>query len=196
MPPDERALLAQIATGDQHAMKCLYALYRQRLWSYLYHQLAGDAGWTEEVTQDVFLAVWRSADTYRGEAQVGTLLFRIAHNLAANARRTRRRHPLGQPFQTADDGDEPAEPVVTYDSHEEAVLDRLMLQQALDHLSPRHREVLDLAFYQGFGSAEIALILGVPEGTVKSRISYARKALSACLQQLNAREGVVEEEVQ
>lgn len=153
----------------------------------IFYQLERDSGWTEEIVQDVFLAAWRSAGSYRGEAQLGTWLFRIAHNLAANARRGRRRHPLGRPFPGDEDADDTAsEPIIMYDSHEQAILNRLELREALDQLSSRHREVLDLAFYQGFGSAEIALILDIPEGTVRSRISYARKALSAYLRQIEA----------
>lgn len=180
MAPDERDLLAQIASGDVDAMKCFYALYRQRLWAYLWRQLDRDSGWAEEVTQDVFLAVWRSASGYRGDAQVSAWLFRIAHNAAANARRARSRRIAGQQLTSETDDDECGSPItLASPSLEDAVLDRLALAQALDRLSPKHREVLDLAFYQGFGSEEIAEILGIPVGTVKSRISYARRALQA-----------------
>lgn len=175
MPADERALLARIATGDQDALKCLYAVYRPRLWSYLFRQLDHDASGTEELVQDVFLAVWRSAGTYRGDAQVATWLFRIAHNLAANARRAHARQVASQPFD-ADNGNVPVRGDA-YDSPEDSVLDRLALAQALRLLSVKHREVLDLAFVQGFDPGEIAQILGIPAGTVKSRISYARQAL-------------------
>jgi RNA polymerase sigma-70 factor, ECF subfamily len=186
-PPDERTLLARIAGGDQHALQCLYGLYRQRLWAYLWHQLDGDSGWTEEVVQDVFLAVWRSAQSYRGEAHVATWLFRIAHNLAANARRGRTRHPLGQPFGAAEDDGEDASMATA--SLEEPVLARLNLHEALGQLSLKHREVLDLAFAQGFGLEEIAQILSIPVGTVKSRISYARRALRSHLAQAALAEG-------
>jgi RNA polymerase sigma-70 factor, ECF subfamily len=180
MPPDERALLAQIAGGDQHALRCLYAAYRTRLWNYLWRQLDRDPGWTEEVVQDVFLAVWRSAGSFRDEARVATWLFRIAHNLAANARREHSRRLSGQSLQG--DGDESDEDVTgAADSHEDVVLDRLALAEALDRLSPKHRGGLDLAFFQGFSADEIAGILGIPTGTVKSRISYARRALRAHL---------------
>jgi RNA polymerase sigma-70 factor (ECF subfamily) len=169
---DERALLRRIAGGDQHALRCLYAGYRTRLWGYLLHQLDGDAGWTEEVAQDLFLAVWRSAGTYRGESRPAAWLFRIAHNLAANARRARARRLQSEPL-AAEAGDElPVEA-----SHEDAVLDRLALLAALGRLSSAHREALELVFVQGFGMDEVAAILGVPVGTVKSRISYARRAL-------------------
>ena len=173
---DERALLRRVAAGDEHALRCLYARYRTRLWTYLFHQLDGDAGWTEEVVQDVFLAVWRSAATFRGDAQPATWLFRIAHNLAVNARRDRSRRPQAEPLEPADVADERADPLVD-DAHDDAVLDRLALSVALGRLSLPHREALGLVFVQGFSLGEAATILDVPVGTVKSRISYARRAL-------------------
>ena len=178
---DGRSLLRRIAAGDQHALRCLYADYRPRLWGYLFHQLDGDAGWTEELTQDVFLAVWRAAETYRGEAQVATWLFRIAHNLAANARRARDRQPLSERLTVGDDGRDERDDLPMGASHEDAVLNRLTLAAALSRLAPHHREVLDLVFVQGFSMAEVSTILGVPVGTVKSRVSYARRALHAHL---------------
>lgn len=187
---DERALLRRVAAGDQHALRDLYAEYRPRLWGYLFHQLDGDAGWTEELTQDVFVAVWRSAGTYRGDAQVATWLFRIAHNLAANARRARDRRPQTERLAIGDSGGsdelDERDDLPSGVSHEDAVLDRLTLASALGQLAARHREVLDLVFVQGFSMAEVSTILGVPVGTVKSRVSYARRALHAHLAHLAA----------
>lgn len=186
--PDERELrdlIARISGGDQDAMRRLYVAYYQRLWSYLWRQLYRDPGWTEEVVQDAFLAVWRSAASYRGEARVGTWLFRIAHNLAANARRAKGRRPQGQPLDGVGGFDEQGEvgDVAAAHSTEDVVLDRMMLEQVLGALTPNHREVLDLAFHQGFRVDEIAVILGIPVGTVKSRMSYARRALQQQLGQ-------------
>ena len=62
-------------------------------------------------------------------------------------------------------------------SHESAVIARLSLAEALDHLSTKHREALDLVFYHGFSLEETAQILDTPLGTIKSRLSYARRAL-------------------
>lgn len=186
--PGERELcdlLEQISGGDQGAMQRLYVAYYQRLWSYLWRQLDRDPGWTEEVVHDVFLAVWRSAASYRGEARVGTWLFRIAHNRAANARRAKGRRLQGQSLDGVRGSDELGEPgdVLVEQSTEDMVLDRLMLAQALGRLTRHHREVLDLAFHQGFGVDEMAVILGIPVGTVKSRMSYARRALQQQLAQ-------------
>jgi RNA polymerase sigma-70 factor (ECF subfamily) len=173
---DDRLLLAQVAAGDQETLRALYAAYAPRLWRFLLQQLGANAGWAEEVLQDVFVAVWRSAGGYRGEAHVATWIFRIAHHLAANARRDRARRPEGHLVELPEDAEEGA--LIGLDpSCEDAVLGRLALADALERISPRHRAVIELVFAQGFSCEEVARILGVPAGTVKSRLSYARRAL-------------------
>lgn len=188
---DEPLLVARIAAGDGQAMHLLYAAYRPRLWRYLWQQLNGDASAVEDALQDVFLAVWRSAASFRGEAQVNTWIFRIAHYHVLHRHRDAARRPEGHlaPLDTLRDetgdpfggngpeGDTDGRRASQQDSHEDEVLDRLALAVALDRLSPRHREALDLVFQQGFTLEEVAGILDVPLGTVKSRISYARRAL-------------------
>ncbi len=171
--PDDEALLARIAQGDQQAMQSLYERYRLRLWRYLWSLLGGEAEWTEEVLQDTFLAVWRSAERYRGEARVATWLYHTARHLAGNARRDRRRR--GGDAVACLDGEAMGD--VHQPSHEEAVVNRLALSDALQQIAPKHREVIELVFYHGFQLHEIAEILEVPVGTVKSRLSYARRAL-------------------
>jgi RNA polymerase sigma-70 factor (ECF subfamily) len=74
-------------------------------------------------------------------------------------------------------------------SHEDAVLDRLALADALRRLSPKHREVLYLVSQQGFTLEEAAQVLAVPVGTVKSRMSYARQALLRALGTLGPHAG-------
>ncbi len=164
----DRALVARVATGDQDALRRLYEAYYPRLWRYLWYALAGDATLTEEVIQDCCLAVWHNAHKYRGTAKVATWIFQIAHNRAANARRA-------QPNMTI-----PLSPETDFpgtDSLEDLVINRVLLSEALGHLAPIHQAVLDLFFYQGFSLAEIADILHVPIGTVKSRLHHARRAL-------------------
>lgn len=174
---DEAELLAAIAGGDEDALRQLYLRERPRLRRYLWHQLGGESGLVEEVLQDVFLAVWRQAATFRGEARVRTWVFQIAHYLALEARR--RRDRLSRERVPLDDAAADEAPSAEYAaaSHETGVLDRLALADAVGALSPSHRAVLYLIAQQGFSHAEAARILGVPVGTVKSRMSYARAAL-------------------
>ena len=179
MTPEDEVLLAEIAGGDQEALRELYARYRPRLRRYLWYQFDGDAGRLEEALQDVFLAVWRSAGKYRGEARVATWLFQIAHHQVLHARRDAARRITGQLALFGEHLDEEMVPDPNWQSasHEDQVLDRLVLAEALGRLSARHREVLELIFVHGFSPGEVAQILEVPDGTVKSRVSYARRAL-------------------
>lgn len=183
MSDDERLIL-RIAEGDEEALGQLYASYRVRLWQYLWPQLGADAQRVEEVLQDVFLAVWRQARTFRGEARASTWLFRIARYRASNAMRDHARQPEGYAtsLSTGEDGEGGGYERARTASHEDAVLDRVALAEAMRRLSLKHREVLDLFFFHGFTLDEVAHILDIPTGTVKSRLSYARRALLRELQ--------------
>jgi RNA polymerase sigma-70 factor (ECF subfamily) len=175
---DEQQLLAQIAAGNEEALHHLYLTYRPRLRRYLWHQLDGDSTGVDEALQDVFLAVWRTASSYRAEARVSTWLYQIAHYVALGARRRLLRYRGSQPPASSDNEDDAlAQSGAVYADCDDIVLDRMALHEALNHLSPKHREVLALVFQHGFSLNDAALILDVPAGTVKSRISYARKAL-------------------
>ena len=179
---DDRSLIARIARRDATALERLYALYRPRLWRYLWQQLDGDAGAVEDTLQEIFLAVWLAAGDFRGEAKVNTWIFRIAHHQLAHRQRSAARRPEGHvdahtalghdDVGSGDSRDEPAQA-----SHEAAVLDRLVLAAAFGRIAAKHREALELVYQQGLTLEEVARILDVPLGTVKSRISYARRAL-------------------
>ena len=176
---EDQRLIARIATGDERALDALYALYRPRLRRYLWLRLNGDETVVEEALQDTFLAVWESAGRFRGEAQVATWVFQIAHNIAIHARRRGARRPASAPLLAAE---QPAGGTQR-DPYAEGVVSRLAMRDALSTLSEKHRVVLDLFFRQGFAAGEIAAILGVPAGTVRSRVSYARRALREALDQ-------------
>jgi RNA polymerase sigma-70 factor (ECF subfamily) len=180
---DDRALLARIAQGDQDALARLYARYRPRLWRYLWQRLDGQAGWAGEAVQDCFVAAWNTAPTFRGEAQVATWLFRIAHHTAQRAWRDRQRHggpPIERTLPMVDLPDA-AEAMPALDSPEDAIITRLIVTDALADLSAKHREALELVFLHGFTQEEAAAILEVPLGTIKSRLSYARRAMQRSL---------------
>ncbi|HEX8033458.1 MAG TPA: RNA polymerase sigma factor [Ktedonobacterales bacterium] len=180
---DDHLLIARIVRRDASALEQLYTRYRPRLWRYLLQQLDGDSGAVDDLLQEIFLAVWRAAGDFRGDAQVNTWIFRIAHHQLAHRQRSAARRPEGhlamlappdddRDVQSEDTRGEPAQA-----SHEEAVLDRLILIAAFRRLPPKHREALELVYQQGFTFEEVAQILDIPIGTVKSRISNARRAL-------------------
>ena len=183
---DDPALVERVAAGDSEALRELTHRYRAPLRRYLWRQLNGDARAVEEAVQDVFVAVWRGAASYRGEAKVATWLFQIARYLALRARRNESRHAALTPLEPGDGESE--RPDWLGVSCEDEVIDRLALTDALQRLSNKHRETLELVFVFGFSPDEVARILDVPGGTVKSRISYARKALLLALSGAVAKE--------
>lgn len=168
-------LLQRIAGGDRQALADLYAAHRLPLFHYLLH-LTPDRGIAEELLQDTLVAVWRNAAGYAGHASVKAWLFGIARRRAY--KRLRRRDP-----DTA--GLEALEELPAADPDPEAALlarvEREAVLAALDRLTEVHREVVLLAFAQELSYAEIAEVLSVPLGTVKSRLSNARRALRELL---------------
>ena len=170
------ALLARIAMGDHEAMRELYLECRPRLWRYLAHQDGVDVATLDDLLQEIFVAIWRSAPSYRPKGSALAWIYAIARHHASHSRRDTARHVAHTSRVEADGVSFGAEhePLAPF---ENGVLTRLALDDALARLSPQHREVLRLAFQHGFSAPEVAQILDVPLGTVKSRISYARRAL-------------------
>src|SRR5258705_13991185 len=92
---DDCSLIARIARRDATALERLYALYRPRLWRYLWQQLDGDAGAVEDILQEVFLAVWLAAGDFRGGAKGNTRVFPLAPPQLAHPPRPAAPRPQG-----------------------------------------------------------------------------------------------------
>lgn len=171
MADHETDLMLRIKAGDAAALQELYRLYERPLFTYLY-RLSGNRARAEDLLQETFLRVWRSAARYVPSAKVSTYLFHIAHNLFANdaARRRESALPPADPESPADPGDD-------LDRRDA----RFAVLKALKTLPEGERACLLLAEYQGLKYGEIAEILGIPEGTVKSRIFNALRRLREAL---------------
>lgn len=165
-------LLARIAEGQRDALAALYERHRQPLFGFLMRML-GDSTRAEEVLQDTLVAVWRGAQSYRGEASVRAWLFGIARRQAHNRMRRRSLElvPLDAIATPADNGPSPEDEALRR-------ADARQLRRALARLAPAHREALVLFFLDDFSQAEISAVLGIPVGTVKSRLNHAKKALA------------------
>ena len=172
----DRDLISGVAGGDEQAFAILYQHYSTPLFNYL-RNLVIDEVAAEDILQDVFIAVWNGARRFRGESQVKTWLYHIAHNQAVSWFRSN--HRVGH----MDDQDHPSgEPDL-----ESCAIDHwrsVQVREALNRLSPTHREVVELAFFHELSYHEIAAIVGCPVGTVKSRMSYARRNLNIVFRQL------------
>jgi RNA polymerase sigma-70 factor, ECF subfamily len=169
----EAQLVAQIADGNvEEPMKELYRRYAKNLYRFGLHTL-GDDGLAEEMVQESFQRLWRSARRYdTGRGSVGAFLFVIARSTAADIRK----RPSSRPLLAAEDYQLPPLP----DSVDE-ILDSLILREALDKLSSAHAEVLRLILEESLTQAEIADRLGLAIGTVKSRTFNGMRALRSAL---------------
>ena len=173
--------MARLKGGDRSAFEALYARFARPLMSYFY-TLCFDRVAAEDLLQETFLRVWRARQGWRPLAKVSTWIFQIAKNLWINEREKR----LLRPFHTVRGGDEAAAVWERVEApRAEASPDRsaaaretlLALRAAVEELSDKLREVFVMARYQGLPYAEIAAILEIPEGTVKSRMALAEQGL-------------------
>jgi RNA polymerase sigma-70 factor, ECF subfamily len=135
----------------------------------------GDAGAAEEVVQDTFVRAWRSRQRF--DASLGTLrtwLFAIERNIVidhARARAIRRTEPLKNDVSVGVDGVEQA--MVGW-----------QVEEAVRRLRAEHRHVLVETYYRGRSSRDVAADLGIPEGTVRSRLFYALRSLRLALEEM------------
>ena len=179
-PTTDAELLKQIARGDEQAFEVLYGRHSTPLYNYLF-RLTHHTTVAEDLLQEVFVVAWEKARSFRGDAQVKTWLFSIAHHQAISWLRRERE------ILTADD-DLLDQPVPS--QGESRLIETWRAEQlgtALDKLSPDHRAVLELAYFYDMPHAEIAEIMDCPVGTVKSRLSHARRSLSIHLRSLGVK---------
>lgn len=165
-------LLKRVGGGEEQAFEVLYRRHSEPLYNYLL-RLVNEPAIAEDLLQETFLLVWRSAAQFRGGAQVRTWLFKIAHNSAVSWLRKQRVQVDWETLEPLlQDGTMSLESLALQN------LNAARVQRALAQLSARHRPVVELAFVQEFSYREIAEILQIPEGTVKSRMSTALKLLA------------------
>jgi RNA polymerase sigma-70 factor (ECF subfamily) len=174
-PSTDDALIRRIASGDRGAMQALYARHHVRVYRFLVRQI-GETG-AEDLISDVFFDVWQQAGRFEGRSSVTTWLLSIARFKAISSIRKRREAALEPDFAEAIEDEADTPEVVAQKTDKAAALRR-----CLERLSPDHREVVDLVYYHERSVEEAAEVLGVPEGTVKTRLFHARKRLSELLQ--------------
>jgi len=170
----DQELLDRISGGDKRAMQVLYERYDRALLSFLIgrgaeHSEASDA------LHDTMIEVWRSASKFSGKSSVKTWIFSIARNKLVDQFRKAERISLTDNIpETPDDAPNPEAVAV-------AAGQAKLVQGCLDGLSPLHKSVIRLAFYEDLTYDEISQIEDVPVGTIKTRIFHAKKLLLRCL---------------
>ncbi len=169
-------LIKATALGDERAFSQLYRTYYPRLLRYALVRL-NDRDAAHSVAQQVLVAIWQGADSFDGRSRPDSWIFGIAHHKTVDEQRRRdyQSVPVG-PEQMSENLSAPSggRPL-------RQVEHRDQLLRALQQLSPHHREVVFLAFYEDLPYQEISEILDIPTGTVKSRMHYAMNHLRRLL---------------
>jgi RNA polymerase sigma-70 factor, ECF subfamily len=173
----DRALLTAVAGGDLAAFDRLYEIYAQRVFHYV-RTLAVSASLAEEIVGDTMMAVWKGAGTFAHTSRVSTWILGIARHKAVDAKRRAGRHHREVNLDGAADLPHPQESAIE-DIHRHDLAS--LMQRALVALSTEHQEILRLVFYEELPYEEIALLLSIPENTVKTRVYYAKQHLKQAL---------------
>jgi len=172
-------LMKLIVSGDQAAFGELYHRYKDRMYYYFYRMLGNSAEQANDFLQELFMKIIEKPESYNPAYNFSTWLYSIANNMCKNEYR---RRGIRQEYQSAealnpavDFMDEPA-------ADQEQVMEKIF--QTLDLLGEEHRSAFLLRYREGFSVKQVAEILELPEGTVKSRLFYARKLLADKLEYL------------
>ncbi|MBX3470141.1 MAG: sigma-70 family RNA polymerase sigma factor [Planctomycetes bacterium] len=177
---DDRALVARSQEGSRDAFSALVTRYQERVLNLVYRGL-GDQDAALDVAQEVFLKAYRGLARFQGDSQFFTWLFRITMNETITARRRRDRHPRALSLGREDkDGERHSDPPdTTYEPGAEAARhdDQAALHRAIAQLDDEQAQVLLLRDIDGRSYQEIAAVLDIPLGSVKSKIHRARLAL-------------------
>lgn len=176
---DEQKLIRKAAKGDCDAFEQLLRRYEGTVWRLCYRMTANEED-AADLTQEAFLRIWQKLPEFRLQAAFSTWLYRLTTNLCLDFMRGRKRRPT-VPLEREDEEQtplpEPKDPAPTPEEAALASEEQRRLRRALAGLSPEQRELLALRAVRDLNYAQIAELLGVPEGTVKSRLARAREAL-------------------
>jgi len=171
---DEASLIAQVSSGDRAAFETLWRSYYPRLKRFA-EQITRKPHLVEEIVNDTMLVVWRKASTFSLRSKVSTWIIGIA---------------LRKSLKALEGADDPVDfdPDVLASPAESGPEARLIQEELrtrlvhlLNSLSPNHRAVVELTYFEGHSYREIAAITGCPVDTVKTRMFHARRQLKALL---------------
>jgi RNA polymerase sigma-70 factor, ECF subfamily len=171
----DEALIGRIVAGDKLAMRALFARHQVRIYRFAM-RFVRNRQLAEDLVSEVFLDVWRHAALFEGRSAASTWLLAITRFRALSSLRKRGEEALddGMVAGIADPGDDPEVAIRKKERGE-------ILRNCLARLSPKHREIIDLVYYQGMAIGAVAEIVRIPESTVKTRMFHARKQLSVLL---------------
>lgn len=173
--PTDEQLIARFQQGDEYAYNLLVKRYTDPLMNYIY-RFVGDKIDAEDILQETFLRLYKNKHYYKEIAKFSTWIYTIAGNLAKTELRKRKRRNIFSihNFMSTEKDYELPDKGVTPDKQANSVITDKEIQKAINKLSPKFKQVIILRDVQGFSYEEIAQIVDIPLGTVKSRVNRAR----------------------
>jgi RNA polymerase sigma-70 factor (ECF subfamily) len=168
------ALIKSLAAGNKRAVQVLFTRHNMRIFRFVLC-IVRDEALAEDLVSEVFLEALRNASKFEGRCKVSTWLLAIARNKAITVVRRCSDAQLDEELATTTEN--PSDnPETTFEKNRSEVL-----RKCLTQLSPMHREIIDLVYYHEQSVAEVALIIGTRESTVKTRMFYARSQIEKLL---------------
>ncbi|MGW1722194.1 sigma-70 family RNA polymerase sigma factor [Streptomyces sp. NPDC002306] len=168
---------ARAVSAEERALRDLYLEHGPALYSYVLRMLGGDTHRAEDIIQETLLRCWNKQTLADGEGMaVRPWMFRIARNLVIDAHRTRTARP------TEIGGNSWLSDMCAEVDDIDRMLSAMVVRDALRSLTPAHREALGATVFADRTTQQAAEFLGVPQGTVKSRVYYALRSLRSALE--------------
>lgn len=181
--PDDRELLRRIVSQDRDALDLLYGRYVTPVYSMALHMLK-QPPLAEEVTQDVFLNIWLKAASFNAErGQPRSWIMSVAHHRVVDVIRSRRRSMQMTDPEGYDTLERLPSGGASVESQVQQNIDRERIMRALTTLPENQRQVILLAYFEGYSQSEMAELLSEPLGTIKTRVRLAMQKLRTALQE-------------
>ena len=180
---DDHQLLARVSAQEPNALDALYSRYASAVYSLAMFMLK-DTGLAEEATQDIFLNIWLKSGSFKPDrGQPKTWIMSVAHHRIIDLIRSRRRTTAITVAADSEDLERIPAANLPIDEQVERKLERERIQKSLATLPAAQREVIRMAYFDGYSQSEIAALLNQPLGTVKTRVRLAMQKLRLVLQE-------------
>ena len=180
---DDHQLLARVSDQEPNALDALYSRYASAVYSLAMFMLK-DTGLAEEATQDIFLNIWLKSGSFKPDrGQPKTWIMSVAHHRIIDLIRSRRRTTAITVTSDPEDLERIPAANLPIDEQVERKLERERIQKSLATLPEAQREVIRMAYFDGYSQSEIATLLNQPLGTVKTRVRLAMQKLRLVLQE-------------
>lgn len=169
----EKRLMEQVAAGDSAAFRQVYDSSYGRVARYV-QKVVRDNSMAEDIVIQTYTVAWQKSAAFKGDGRITTWLIGIARNIMFREFKKIKQHvPFEEEYGEADTASQ-------YQVENKST--NAALKAALQTLNVKHREILELVFYQDFSYAEVAELIGIPLNTVKTRVFHAKQALKDVLQ--------------